>query len=81
MNSIYTLMEHIGIQGRVNYEMDLDLIFKKLIQKQITYQSDNLGLNLLISRLQLRYSNNRTEEELERCLQDCPLCERSSQFG
>lgn len=50
--------------------MELDLIFKKLIKKQISYKSDNLGLNLLISRLQRKYSMNHTPEELNLCLQE-----------
>jgi len=50
--------------------MGLDFVFKKLIKKQVTYQSGNLGLNLLITRLQGKYSSNQTEEELNRCLQE-----------
>ena len=50
--------------------MDLDLAFKKLIMKQANYQSGNLGLNLLISRLQSRYASKPTQEELENSLQE-----------
>jgi len=50
--------------------MELDLVFKKLIKKQVPYQSANLGMNLLITRLQGRYSGNPTAEELERCVQE-----------
>lgn len=50
--------------------MDLDSVFRKLIENQVKYQSDNLGLNLLISRLQRKYSTNRTEAELDNCLQE-----------
>jgi hypothetical protein len=50
--------------------MELDSIFKKLIKKDLVYQSDSLGLNLLISRLQRKYFANQTAEELESCLQE-----------
>lgn len=48
--------------------MNLDLIFEKLIKKQAKYESSNLGLNLLISRLQRKYSANQAE--LNECLQE-----------
>jgi len=38
--------------------MQLDLKFEKLIKGQAEYKSANLGLNLLISRLQRKYSEN-----------------------
>jgi len=50
--------------------MELDSQFKKLIKKQAKYESTNLGLNLLISRLQRKYSINSTPEELSNCLQE-----------
>lgn len=50
--------------------MELEIIFKKLITKQAEYRSANLGLNLLISRLQRAYSLNQTTEELDRCMQE-----------
>ncbi|NLO89247.1 MAG: hypothetical protein GX088_02815 [Clostridia bacterium] len=50
--------------------MDLDLVFKKLIKKQVNYQSDNLGLNLLITRLRSKYAKKPTPDELENCLQE-----------
>lgn len=50
--------------------MELDIIFKKLITKQAEHRSANLGLNLLISRLQRVYSLNQTTEELDRCMQE-----------
>lgn len=50
--------------------MELDLVFKRLIEKEVKYQSDNLGLNLLITRLQRKYSTNRTPEEMNFCLQE-----------
>ncbi|SHI89537.1 hypothetical protein SAMN02745176_01728 [Lutispora thermophila DSM 19022] len=53
-----------------NYSMDLDLTFEKLIKKQAKYESTVLGLNLLISRLQKKYSINQSPEELQICLQE-----------
>lgn len=50
--------------------MGLDLIFKRLIKNEVKYQSNNLGLNLLITRLQRRYTINQTAAELDRCLQE-----------
>lgn len=50
--------------------MELDLKLEKLIKKQAKYESANLGLNLLISRLQRRYSTNQSPEELDKCLQE-----------
>ncbi|HHW30814.1 MAG TPA: hypothetical protein GXX20_03940 [Clostridiaceae bacterium] len=50
--------------------MELDQKFEKLIKKQAKYQSANLGLNLLISRLQRKYSINPSTEELNNCLQE-----------
>lgn len=50
--------------------MELDLVFKKLIKREVSYQSESLGLNLLISRVQKRYFEHMTEEELEACLED-----------
>ncbi|NLM47058.1 MAG: hypothetical protein GX200_09700 [Firmicutes bacterium] len=50
--------------------MELDAKFEKLIKQQAKYESKNLGLNLLISRLQRRYAANRTPEEMKKCLQE-----------
>lgn len=50
--------------------MDLDPKFEKLIKKQAAYKSDNLGLNLLISKLQKNYSANQSREELGKCLDE-----------
>ena len=50
--------------------MELDLKFEKLIKKQAKYESTVLGLNLLIARLQRRYSVNQSPEELNKCLQE-----------
>lgn len=55
---------------RGHQSMELDLKFEKLIKKQAKYESANLGLNLLISRLQRKYSVNQTPEELSSCLQE-----------
>jgi len=49
---------------------ELDAIFIKLIKKEKNYKSDNLGLNLLISRLQGKYSKNPKDEELDNCLKE-----------
>jgi len=48
----------------------LDLVFEKLIKKEIKYQSSVLGLNLLISRLQGKYSFKPTPEMLKQCMQE-----------
>lgn len=50
--------------------MDLDMKFEKLIKKQVKYESSTLGLNLLISRLQKKYSANQSPEELKKCMQE-----------
>ena len=50
--------------------MELDLVFKKLILREVSYQSESLGLNLLISRVQRKYMDNRTDEGLDSCLED-----------
>jgi len=56
-------------KGDMHMELlELDLVFEKLIKKQAKYESNLLGLNLLISRLQRQYSANQTPEELERCI-------------
>jgi len=44
--------------------------FEKLIRGQITYKSNNLGLNLLISRLQRKYTANQADEVLNNCLKE-----------
>ncbi len=50
--------------------MELDLKLEKLIKKQAKYESTNLGLNLLISRLQRKYLANQSSAELNSCLQE-----------
>ena len=50
--------------------MKLDLIFEQLIKGQVKYESANLALNLLISRLQRKYAGNKTPAELSSCLQE-----------
>lgn len=50
--------------------MNLDRQFQQLIKGEAKYQSANLSLNLLISRLQKRYTANQTPAELEQCLQE-----------
>jgi hypothetical protein len=52
------------------YFVDMDLKLQKLIRKEAEYKSTNLGLNLLISRLQRRYSINPSQAELDDCLQE-----------
>jgi hypothetical protein len=46
----------------------LDLKLEKLIKKQDKYESANLGFNLLISRLQRKYSADPSPEVLNNCL-------------
>lgn len=50
--------------------MKLDLQLEKLVKKKAVYKSGNLGLNLLISRLQRRYSLNQSQAEMNNCLQE-----------
>jgi len=50
--------------------MDLDSKLEKVIKKQVEYKSSNLGLNLLISRLQRKYSANQSPDELGKCLDE-----------
>ncbi|MFY9426461.1 MAG: hypothetical protein WBI74_12590 [Caldicoprobacterales bacterium] len=50
--------------------MDLDSKFEKLIKNQIKYKSSSLALNLLISRLQRKYSANPSPAQLNDCLQE-----------
>ena len=49
---------------------ELDSKFEKLITKQAQHKSGNLGVNLLITRLQKRYAVKQTPEELDGCLQE-----------
>lgn len=49
---------------------NFDSKFEKLIKGQVKYQSSNLGLNLLISRLQKKYAGNQTPAELKSCLNE-----------
>lgn len=50
--------------------MELDLKFEKLIKGQAQYKSANLGCNLLISRLQRKYSDKSSQDILEGCIQE-----------
>jgi len=50
--------------------LDLDINFEKLINGQAKYESANLGFNLLISRLQRKYTSNQTPAELKSCVQE-----------
>lgn len=50
--------------------MELDLVFEKLIKNEVSYKSENLGLNLLISRVQKKYLSKPTSQELESCLEE-----------
>lgn len=50
--------------------MNLDRQFQQIIKGQLKYQSANLSLNLLISRLQKRYTANQTSGELQQCVQE-----------
>lgn len=50
--------------------MELDSKLEKLIKQQAKYKSANLGLNLLIARLQRKYSANQSPAELNSCLQE-----------
>lgn len=50
--------------------MNLDRQFQQLIEGEIKYQSANLSLNLLISRLQRKYSSSQTPAEMQQCLQE-----------
>ena len=50
--------------------VNVDLCFEKLIKGQLKYQSANLGLNLLISRLQKKYAANQAPVELDSYLQE-----------
>jgi len=57
-------------RGVETMALELDSKFEKLIKGQATYKSANLGCNLLISRLQRKYSVNRSPSELQSCLQE-----------
>jgi hypothetical protein len=50
--------------------MDLNSKFERLIKGQIVYKSDIIGLNLLISRLQKKYTANQTALELKSCMEE-----------
>lgn len=50
--------------------MELDTKFEKIIKGQAQYKSANLGLNLLISRLQRKYSENGSSDVLNSCLHE-----------
>ncbi len=53
--------------------MELDSKLEALIKKQAKYESKNLALNLLISRLQRQYSLNQSPEQLSRCVQEMKM--------
>lgn len=44
--------------------------FEKIIKGQATYQSSNLGCNLLISRLNKSYAAQPTPAQLQGCLKE-----------
>lgn len=48
--------------------MHLDAQLEKIIKQQAKYESGNLGLNLLIARLQRKYAANPTPPELKSCV-------------
>mgnify|MGYP000884517581 CR=1 FL=1 len=50
--------------------MNLDTKFEKLVKGQAQYKSSNLGCNLLISRLQRKFSDNCSQEVLKGCIQE-----------
>ncbi len=50
--------------------MELDIKFEKLVKGQAQYKSANLGCNLLISRLQRKFSENTSQEVLKGCIQE-----------
>ena len=55
----------------------LNPIFERLIKGEVKYQSANLGFNLLISRLQKKFSNLQTGDVLESCLAEMhAFCEK-----
>ena len=43
---------------------------EKLVEGKASFTSKNLGFNLLISRLQNKYSGNRTTAILSECVQE-----------
>lgn len=49
---------------------DLRPEFEKIIAGQATYRSANLGCNLLISRLQRKYTGNQSQTELRNCVEE-----------
>jgi hypothetical protein len=50
--------------------VNLDHNLEQLIMGKLRYQSSNLGLNLLISRLQKKYTAGQNSAELGDCLQE-----------
>lgn len=44
--------------------------FEKIIKGQASYQSTNLGCNLLISRMKKNYSSQPTQVQMGSCLQE-----------
>lgn len=48
----------------------LEAQFEKIISGQKNYQSANLGLNLLITRLKKKYELNKTTDEMKSCIQE-----------
>jgi hypothetical protein len=51
-------------------DLTLKQKLEKLIQGQAVFTSQNLGFNLLVSRLQKKYAANRTTSELSGCVQE-----------
>lgn len=50
--------------------MELDLKLERLVKGQQQYKSANLGCNLLISRIQRKYTENSSQEVLNSCVQE-----------
>lgn len=51
-------------------KLNLDKGFEKIIKGQVTYQSANIGCNLLSSRMQKTYAKQPTQAQLESCLRE-----------
>jgi hypothetical protein len=51
-------------------KLNLDKSFEKIIKGQVTYQSTNIGCNLLSMRMQKAYASQPTQTQLESCLRE-----------
>jgi len=49
---------------------NLDEKFEKIVKRKVMYQSGSMGFNLLITRMQKRYSANPTEEVLKGAIKE-----------